>query len=479
MTQGSEARAATSPGEEARRLRDELRSLLDKTPAPAPRIELIERYYGQAFELIENVLPRLCQVRLPVSGQTRQAVLRMQGLLEMLAGASLTLIESPHGGLLKSLGTPVEVALWRVLHGQSRQLLLANLIATPPAPGVWLQVHRAYLAVRAHRLDKKCPAPGSDLQGLYARIVVLGALPCAALTAQQWGFAHRLLAQTRAVIALTDTPPVDAAGALWLSPELDMPPIQLSRRTPSGEALTLYVDIAPLVAELESERAALASGEPGSGHRPGNVSPRAARITLTNLLRHLAHTRKRRFPRRRQSYRATLCCGLTTLWDVLNGSLEDDSQVSEWMVVNESPDGFAAMHVSGRPQKVQVGDLVGLRRDDQALWSVCIVRWALSENPEHLELGLQMLAPKAMPGRMATPGVGSTQQRPTLLLPATPPVRPLDALAFLPSDHPAPEQKHLLVLHTPKTEIRQFLVGEPLEQSTSVDICLIHADTSI
>lgn len=405
----------------------------------------------------------------------------MQSLLDVLTAASLALIDSPHSALFKTLGVPLEVALWRVLHGLSRHLMLSNLIATPTSPGFWFQAHRAYLSARMHRAEKKCPAPGaSDLQTLYARTLVLGALPCAALTAQQWSYACWLLAQTRAVIPLTDTPPLEATGAvLWLSPEQDTPPAHLARRSPNGDALTLYADIAPLVEELEAERISLGKSGSSSRRLPDDVSPRLARITLTNVLRHLQQPRKRRFPRRRQSYRATLCCGLPAICEQLNGQAPDAGQLSEWMVVNESPDGFAAMHVSGRPQKVQVGDLVGLRREDDSLWSVCIVRWALSENPEHLELGLQMVAPNPVAAHMTTPGAGSDAQYPALLLPATPPIRPLEALAFLPANHPSPGQKHLLVLHSPRTGIREFLIGDSIEQSTSTDIYLIHADTSV
>jgi cyclic-di-GMP-binding protein len=482
MVNGSEVPAppSASPGQEASRLRDEFRVQFDGSPTPAQRIELLSRFYGQAFGLIEAALPRLSQSRLPVSSPTRQAVSRMQSLLDALTTASLALIDSPHSALFKTLGTPLEVALWRVLYGLSRHLMLANLISTPATPGFWFQTHRAYLSARMHRVEKKCPAPGAgDLQTLYARTLVLGALPCAALTAQQWSFAYWLLAQTRAAIPLTDTPPLEAAGAvLWLSPEQDGPPVHLARRTPSGDALTLYADIAPLILELEAERNSLGKSE-SSRRLPGDLSMRLARITLANVLRHLQQPRKRRFPRRRQSYRATLCCGLPAICEQLNGQAQDPGQLSEWMVVNESPDGFAAMHVSGRPQKVQVGDLVGLRREDDALWSVCIVRWALSENPEHLELGLQMVAPNPISARMATPGAGSDTQYPALLLPATPPIRPLEALAFLPANHPAAGQKHLLVLHSPKTGIREFLIGDAIEQSTSTDIYLIHADTSV
>jgi len=405
----------------------------------------------------------------------------MQDLLELLARTTLDLVESPYAALAKNPGTPMDTLLWRAFYALSRHLMVSNLLATPASPGIWLNLHRTYLAIRAHRVEKNQPENSDcDLQTYFGRILVLGAVPGVALTAQQWSFMHRFLGSTRAPILLSDTPPPDATpGILWLAPEQDMPPALLARREPTGNALTLYADIRPLINELTTHRDALGKTAPPAGLLPDEVSPRLAQITLANVLRHLLLPKKRRFPRRRQPYRANLCCGLTAIWELLQGKDQDPDTLSEWMVVNESPDGFAAMHISGRPQKVQVGDLIGLKRDDDSQWNVCIARWALSENPEHLELGLQMVAANPVSAHMATPGSASATRYPALLLPATPPLRPLDALAFLPTDHPAPGQKHLLIIDRPKLEIREFLVGMAVEESPSVDICLIRADDAI
>ena len=77
---------------------------------------------------------------------------------------------------------------------------------------------------------------------------------------------------------------------------------------------------------------------------------------------------------------------------------DDETQAGEltsWMVTNESPDGYALMHVTGKTNRVTPGDIVALRTENVADWQICIVRWALSENPEHLEIGLQVLATRA------------------------------------------------------------------------------------
>lgn len=466
MTKSSE----TGVGE----LRNELRALLDAAQSPALRSDILARYYTRTVSLIETLLPRLYAVRLPVSPQTRQTVRAMQELLDLVARSTLDSIgtNDPSGE-----GVTLEFALSRVFYALSRHLMLSDLLAAPASQGIWFQLHRAYLVVRAHGMEHTSLVDSNrDFQAFYGRTLALGAIPGVGLTAQQWSFMDRFLAQTKAVVSLSDTPPLDASpGILWLAPEQDMPPMHLSRRQATGNALTLYVDITALIDELVAFRDSLEQSHPPRGLLPDDISPRLAQITLTNSLGYLSQPRKRHFSRRRQTYRATLCCGLTEVLDLLNGHETDVETANEWMVINESPGGFAAMHVSGRPQKVQVGDLVGLKQENESVWSICIARWALSENQEHLELGLQMIASNPVVVRMATPGAGSSAQHTALLLPATPPLRPLDALAFLPANHPAPEQKHLLVIDGPKVEVREFVLGELIEQSPSVDIRLIHS----
>ncbi|EKE16563.1 MAG: hypothetical protein ACD_10C00912G0001, partial [uncultured bacterium] len=64
------------------------------------------------------------------------------------------------------------------------------------------------------------------------------------------------------------------------------------------------------------------------------------------------------------------------------------------MVTNESPDGYALMHISGNTNGLHVGDIIALQAlgehvETPAAWHVCLIRWAISENPEHIELGLE------------------------------------------------------------------------------------------
>jgi hypothetical protein len=88
------------------------------------------------------------------------------------------------------------------------------------------------------------------------------------------------------------------------------------------------------------------------------------------------------------------------------------------MVLNESASGYAIMHVAGALAGLVAGSAIGLRPASDKPWNICIVRWARSDNPEHIELGLEVIAPQAEAVRIARAGKnGETASLPALLLP--------------------------------------------------------------
>lgn len=97
---------------------------------------------------------------------------------------------------------------------------------------------------------------------------------------------------------------------------------------------------------------------------------------------------------------------------------EVELEASEWMVLNESASGYAIMHVAGALAGLVAGSAIGLRPDPGKAWNICIVRWARSDNPEHIELGLELVAPQAEAVRIARRSSdGDTAPLPALLLP--------------------------------------------------------------
>ncbi len=99
-------------------------------------------------------------------------------------------------------------------------------------------------------------------------------------------------------------------------------------------------------------------------------------------------------------------------------------QADEWLVVNESAGGLCIQCHNDCISRVQVGELVGIRRETQAgsQFLLGLVRWMRSLGSKGIEAGVMLLAPNAIPVGIALAVDASTakQYRRGLLLPGNP-----------------------------------------------------------
>ena len=140
------------------------------------------------------------------------------------------------------------------------------------------------------------------------------------------------------------------------------------------------------------------------------------------------------------------------------------------------------MHLSGKTNHLHVGDIVAIRpeAEDDApapAWNVCIVRWALSENPEHIELGLQFLAPTAFPAVFSVAQNGSgLEQGEALLLPRIPPLRPNEALVVPTGLLAGQPQKFTIVMGRDNVVVRELRTRGICEQTARVEVFSVEAE---
>lgn len=470
---------ATPP---APRAEDELAPLhthltaLRGTPTAAhQRHKVLDLLYTRAHGVIQRLLPELADASLPLSRRTRQTVRGMQELLLMVAEDYLSTLDDLDEYLIKGLRRPPELTLWRTLDALSSHLLVSNYVASPAATGIWLLLHRAYrkatesgVAELSVHGEEGCP------EELYLRALLLSCAQPASFTAREIDLvvAYTRRFATRARF-LTAGELADSEGAFWVDPDRDAPPTAVSRQPPPAGVLCF--SCGPLAELAEEQVDALEAGaSPDTLDLPHAAATSAGHGVLRRLAHYWGHPGKRRFPRRRQNYRAVLCVGLHTLWQLFHDEETQAGDLSSWMVTNESPDGYALMHVSGKTSRLAAGDIVAVRTENSQSWQICIARWALSENPEHLELGLQILATNATPAILAcSTGAGEATQQAALILPQLLPVRPMETV-IVPTGTTRPgENKLVLVIERDNLEVREVVAKHLEEQTASVEVIAI------
>ena len=379
------------------------------------RAMMLERIYARGMSTVSSILVALSGAALPIPipRRTRQLIRSLQLLLSTLADDLHATFDAQPASL------PPELALWQILHALAQHLLLSSLVAAPAAVGIWRQLHQTYASARRLELtDAEPPGVRATLQDVYYSAVLLGCAQPASFTSNEIDFIAAYLARFADGV---DPEPSAAPSqaAFWIDPTRDAAAYACARNTPPPDTAVCYFGCARLaerlrqqLAELDAGASATAIGLPDFAETP------AGRGVLRRLINYWGDPGKRRFPRRRQNYRALLCCGLANLWQLFQHGEESLAETSHWMIINESPDGYAFMHVSGKTGELSIGDVAAIRTESGKAWQICVVRWALSENQEHLELGLQILATCAVPALLAQPGERHDQALlPALILP--------------------------------------------------------------
>ncbi|MEI7430662.1 MAG: hypothetical protein WCL27_09415, partial [Betaproteobacteria bacterium] len=268
-------------------------------------------------------------------------------------------------------------------------------------------------------------------------------------------------------------------SAFWIAPDRDAPPVACARKSAPPDTPVHYFSCNRLTRLLKEQLAALESGtSPKQIGLPAFAGTAIGQTVLRRLMTHWGDPGKRRFPRRRQNYRATLCTGLDNLWQMFQTSKLTGVDSSAWMITNESPDGYAVMHVSGKINHIAVGDITAIRTESGNNWQICIVRWALSENNEHLELGLQILSTRANSAFITLPNEGHEPSRlAALLLPEIPPLRPNPMLVVASGALEAHLDSFVLLVEKENIEIREVRSTHLDEQNSLIDVYSIETDS--
>jgi hypothetical protein len=409
---------------DAKGLIAQLRCLRETGLSPLSCQNTLEMLFACLNLHLKTQVERFVGSRIPLDRGLRQKVRILQGLLDNLAAAYEWSLEA-----LPEDASPHRLfpLLERISFCLQQHLYISYLVAAPVQQGVWRRLHRVYQRSLQAPLESSGRAPRLIA---YREALLLAAGQPASHTSKELVFITDCIAQLADWVMLTTEPPADGSAVFWIEPPRDFALFALSRRVPPPGYPVFYFSCARVAAQIQQYLEALEAGRSAHDLRlPALAETPTGRGALRRLAAAWGAPGKRRFSRRRQAnhQRATLCAGLNRFHQLLqhaqHAQQEDSSDFSQWMIINESPDGYALMHLSGAAKHVGIGNVVALRTEAMPHWLVCLVRWAISENPEHIEIGLQIIALNAIPGTLTDRAAS-----PVLLLPIHPPTRVLPAL---------------------------------------------------
>ncbi len=416
-----ESAPATDPVAELPLLRQHLRALVDGD-VPVPRLlELLAELLPRAAAAEHAARPHLLRTTLPLPRQLRSLAKALIDCEGVLAKSLMRIARDADAADLAAAGARRADIIASALSHLATQLEATLLTSLPTPPALWSLAQRLYYMTYGYT-SAQAPAPGHGGSAeLTLKIMLAMATSHAeAHTPRQFDFLVRFARRHAAKVELRIVPPGDVATWHWLEESRDLPPVAANRRSPPSDGRVLYFSCADLAAACTAALDRFSRGKPD----PRDLPDAADAVDISGALRqsrnYWSSPPRGIQTRRLGSYAVEMCIDFARLWRQLNGDVEADGlepggAAVSWTVVNESAGGYAVMNVGGGISGIQSGSAVGLRNGADHPWSICLVRWARSDNPDHVELGLEVISPTAQAVRVANRKTGASQ--PALLLP--------------------------------------------------------------
>jgi hypothetical protein len=386
------------PEEMAHELADRLSDALGQEREPARRLALLVGCESAAAGALAALELATEAAPLPLPSAAKQAAVAADSLLKIVATecANVAL------GLRDKADRPeatelLRVAALRAMRALARREVLAYRGHAQPSLASWQLMHDVYATARAAGVagpDKG----GAAVEHEYAAALLLaladpGHLPRTVLGAVH-GFISGLAPLARIEAAAA---PRDDTSCRFLVGMDKGRPAQPLAQIEEDKVLppdALVLNCSALAPHIEQLVAGGAEGAP--------LPPEALR--RLHDVWSAASAAPRRFARTQFKQHIDLIAGLPAILRLLSGrSLgrresdaghADAADASEWLVTNESPDGFGLQHLNGRFPPFAVGDVVMLRPREQGKAHICLVR-RHSPAAQAAELGVQLLTSQA------------------------------------------------------------------------------------
>lgn len=380
-------------------LRHHLRGIADSAMAPLERIRILGLFQAQADAINGSLKTLLHQSTLPLTHRLRLIAQGLTDIHGLLATTTLNTARKLTADDLAEAGQSLAALCDGMLNNLAEQQQVALLVAAAPPPDLWRHTHIVYSLLKKCLPDEVTPAEQE-----FKRMLALAAAQPESFTSHEIAFLIDYLRCIPIDVELDRQKPLEPLDAWhWLDENRGLPPVAVARRPPGTSGKTLYFSCAGLAQLTNEHLRRLATGENAESlGLPASADTDDYRIVLARTTERWSSPPRRTHHHRPSNYSVEICLALDQLWDVLRGAECGDidrgpSSITKWMVLNESPGGLAMMHLSGAISGLVSGGALGLRTSPERPWNICLVRWTRSNNPEHIEIGLELIAPSAAP----------------------------------------------------------------------------------
>jgi hypothetical protein len=419
MLQAALSWLRTRPAEDPRHdfglLMQYLKEVAGTAVPPLQRLAMLDLFQIRVDHANRVLKPQLLGASVPLSPHLRSIAQSLTDLHGLLAATMLHSLRELAPAHLANPRGDLPALCRKVLGNLAQQQQITLFVAATTPNGLWTSAQEAYrLAGAIDGADRA--AVERELKGMLA----LTAVQPESFTARELAYVSSYLQRFSTAVEIQGRPASPLDHWYWLEESRDLPPVAIARRAPPGQGRLLFFSCVPLATLASEHLTQLADGTSseqfGLGASGDNDFDREV---LVRAQKYWATPPRRRLHRRSSHYRVEVCTRLEKLWELLRQSPSpvagNASPVTSWLVLNESPSGMALMHAAGPVADIVPGEMLGLRTTPDRPWSIGLIRWVRSDNPEHVELGLEMISPSATAVQLVLDASGVAKFVPALL----------------------------------------------------------------
>ena len=407
--------SGSNVAESGRQIHDALASV-NRVPLEADvRLKLLEEYRSALEVMAGEFAARTASQGMPMRDKARQASLLLRSLwLELAVGFKLALVDriERRSFFSSSNNKQVPYLIQQALLLHYRIYQLSCRMAMPLPARMWRDTHTLFrhLAELRQLDEPNGEDAGPPVGVVYKRILLLALADPLRFSAIELDKVVEIIDNYAPVAHFQPLSHLASSGGYFLVQlDTDLPPHFYGNRAPDEyEGAAMLVDTIELGKRLHRMLHSLEGKAPVVADR--------AKIqfwmdVVRRLLKQWSIAPRRIFQRIHKESLVEVCSGLRAVTACAGAAQEQDdtadllnqagvgaaseSHGQIWRVVNESPGGYALSRKEAAPERLRVGELVSVRVQDGDAWLYGAVRWLQQGEDGTLEMGVQILSPRA------------------------------------------------------------------------------------
>lgn len=416
---------AKNPLDIASHLHSELEILNRQKISPSNRVQALDAYRPLLISTVQALSEDYSNAALPLHDKAKLAAAAAESLwLELGFGYKLALVDLQNQ--LIKLGTDKSSAnaIQRGMHAVAEHALTYYQTYSTPPEHIWSDLHQLYycaikLGIQNVKVDEEKTVIGSTatiantIENTYKHALLMSLADPQHLTQKNMRLAAEYLAFHVENAKISIVAPLEITTSCFIvNLSSNKPPVPYSKQktapNPDSDILLQTLD---LVIAIHQDLGTLQNNQlPKDGGIPANSNREEHIDLLTYLIKHWGVTQKRIFNRTKSEGEIEIVSGIPAIHYFSSVNAENSSktktaqpqindentpQPSRWHIINISAIGMSVRRHPTAEKNIRIGGLLGFKTKNEQHWSLGLVRWATCGTRDRLDIGVQLIAPRA------------------------------------------------------------------------------------